>query len=95
MDCSNPPRDDTYMEGDPMPQVIYIDKVNRTCLVRVAPRKSVIAHIKTREMAEAIQLLDYVDLKWSPISKTWNVVMYYVNSEVTEEIHETYQAVLI
>ena len=91
----NSPNDTTYWEGDKLPQVIYIDKVNKTCLVRIAPKRSVVAHIKTREMTEAIQLLDYVDLKWSPISKTWNVVNYYVNQEVTEEIHETYQAVLI
>ena len=77
-----------------MPQVIYIDKINRTCLVRIAPKQSVVAHIKNKEMAEAIQLLDYVDLKWSHVTKQWNVVMYHVNSEATE-IHETYQAVLI
>ena len=78
-----------------MPQVIYLDKVNLTCLVRIAPKQSVIAHLKNKEMAEAIQLLDYVDLKWSHVTKQWNVVMYHVNSEVTEEIGETYQAVLI
>ena len=92
---TNPPNDTTYWEGDRLPQVIYIDKVNKTCLVRIAPKRSVVAHIKNKQMSEAIQLLDYVDLKWSPISKTWNVVRYYVNQEVTEEIHETYQAVLI
>ena len=92
---TNPPNDTGYIEGTPMPQVIYLDKVNLTCLVRISPKRSVVAHLKNKAMAEAIQLLDYVDLKWSHVTKQWNVVMYYVNSEVTEEIHETYQAVLI
>ena len=92
---TNPPVDDTYMEGDQLPQVIYIDKVNLTCLVRIEPNRSVVAHIKNREMAEAIQLLDHVELKWSHVTKQFQVVNYYVNREVTEEIAETYQAVLI
>ena len=90
----NPPNDNTPFE-DELPQVIYIDKVNLTCLVRIAPRESVVAHLKNRAMAEAIQLLDYVDLKWSHVTKQFQVVNYYVNREVTEEIAETYQAVLI
>ena len=93
MDCSNPPRDDTYMEGDKLPQVIYIDKVNRTCLVRVSPKKSVVAHMN-KNIAEGIQLLDHVELRWSHISKEFQVTQYYVNQEVYSSIHNSYQTTL-
>lgn len=91
---TNPPNDTTYFEGDPMPQVIYIDKVNRTCLVRVAPKRSIVCTM-SKNIAEGIQLLDHVEVKFSHVSKEFQVIRYYVNQEVTEEIGETYQAVLI
>ncbi len=94
MDCSNPPRDETPLEGTPMPQVIYLDKINLTCLVRIAPKRSIVCTM-SKNIAEGIQLLDYVDVKFNHVSKEFQVVNYYVNSEVYEEIHETYQAVLI
>ena len=90
----NSPNDDTYFEGDQLPQVIYVDKIRRTCLVRVEPKRSVVAHM-SKNIAEGIQLLDFVELKWSHVSKQFQVVNYYVNREVTEEIAKTYQAVLI
>ena len=90
----NSPNDETYWEGDELPKVIYIDKVQRTCLVRITPKQSVVAHM-SKNIAEGIQLLDHVELKWSHVSKQFQVVRYYVNTEVTEEIGETYQAVLI
>ena len=89
---TNPPRDETYFEGETLPQVIHIDKANRTCLVKVAPNKSVIAHL-TKEKAEAIQLLDYVEIKKSPVTGEINVIRYYVNQDVYNE--EYYQEVLI
>lgn len=78
---TNPPKTEEYWEGETLPQVIHIDKVNRTCLVKVAPGKSVIAHL-TKEKAEAIQLLDYVELKKSLVTGEINVIRYYVNTEV-------------
>ena len=91
---TNPPNDTGFIEGDRLPQVIYIDKVQRTCLVRVAPKRSIVCTM-SKNIAEGIQLLDHVDIRFSPISKEWQVKRYYVNREVTEKIGETYQAVLI
>ena len=91
---TNPPNDTGYIEGTPMPQVIYLDKVNLTCLVRVSPKRSIVCTM-SKNIAEGIQLLDYVEVKFSHVSKEFQVINYYVNSEVTEEIHDTYQAVLI
>ena len=88
----NSPNDDTYFEGDKLPQVIYIDKVNRTCLVKVSHDKSVIAHL-TKEKAEAIQLLDYVEIQKSPVTGEINVIRYYVNQDVYND--DYYQEVLI
>ena len=81
---TNPPKTEEYWEGETLPQVIHIDKVNRTCLVKVAPNKSVIAHL-TKEKAEAIQLLDYVEIKKSPVTGEINVIRYYVNTDVYNE----------
>ena len=84
MDCSNPPRDDNYIEGTPMPQVIHINKLNRTCLVKIAPGKSVIAHL-SKEMNEAIQLLDFVEIHEAVTPGEYNVTNYYVNTEIYNE----------
>ena len=78
---TNPPRDDTYFEGEKLPQVIHINKLERTCLVKVAPGKSVIAHL-SKEMNEAIQLLDFVTLKKSPVTGELNVIDYFVNEDI-------------
>lgn len=92
MDCSNPPMEDVYFEGSKLPQVIHINKTERTCLVRIAPNRSVIAHLP-KAINEAIQLLDYVELKPSVIPGQYNVVDYWVNSEVYND--EYYEEVLI
>ena len=89
----NSPNDDTYFEGDELPQVIYIDKVNRTCLVRINPKQSVVAHM-SKNITEGIQLLDHVELKWSHVTKQFQVVNYYVNQEVYSSIHNSYQSTL-
>ena len=81
MDCSNPPKDEEYFEGEKLPQVIHINKLNRTCLVKIAPGKSVIAHL-SKEMNEAIQLLDFVTLKKSPVTGELNVIDYFVNEDI-------------
>ena len=81
---TNPARDDTYIEGTPLPQVIHINKLEATCLVRIAPGKSVIAHL-TKEMNEAIQLLDYVEIKPSVTPGEYNVTNYYVNTDFYNE----------
>ena len=75
-----------------IPHIIHINKTERTCLVKIAPGKSVIAHL-TKEMNEAIQLLDYVKIEKSPVTGEYHVTDYYVNDEFYND--DYYQEVLV
>ena len=93
MNCTGYPReaDETYFEGEVLPHVIHINKVERTCLVKVKG-KSVVAHLP-KLINEAIQLLDFVKIKKSPVTGEYHVTDYYVNEDFYND--DYYQEVLV
>ena len=89
MDCSNPPIDNTPFEDDPW-IVIEINRKGKTCLIRKGKGKSYPCTL-TDWLVDSIMLHDYVDVKYSPVSREWIVTDYHVNMEVYGPIHNSYQ----
>ena len=71
-------------------QVIHINKNDKTCLIRKDQGRSYPCRLAPN-VIEGIQLLDYVTVKFNPVSREWTVVKYHINFPVSAAIHNSYQ----
>ena len=94
MDCSNPPRDETWTE-DLDWQIIHINKREKTCLIRKGDGEKQYGKsypcILADWLIEGILLMDFVTPKYDAVSREWIVTDYRINFPVYAAIHNSYQ----
>ena len=71
-------------------KVIHLNKKDKTCLIRKEHGRSYPCRLAPG-IVEGIQLLDYVTVKFNPVSREWTVVDYQINFPVAASIHNSYQ----
>ena len=71
-------------------KVIDINRKDKTCLIRKGKGRSYSCHLADW-LADSIMLMDYVTVKFNPVSRVWMVVDYHINMKVYGAIHNSYQ----
>ena len=84
------PNNPHYFEGDRLPVIINIQKQFKTGIVKTATGKKF--PVKLQDwLVDGIMLMDYVELKKSKVTGEWIVTNYFINNEVYNAIHNSYQ----
>ena len=84
------PNNPHYFEGDRLPVIINIQKKFKTGIVKTPTGKKF--PVKLQDwLIDGIMLMDYVELKKSKVTGEWIVTNYFINNEVYNAIHNSYQ----
>ena len=89
----NSPNDETYWEGSHLPTIVNIQRKIKKGLVKTSTGKTFPVTLQDW-LVDSIMLHDHVELKKSAVTGEWIVVNYFINHEVYDPIHNSYQTTL-
>ena len=84
------PDNSHYFEGTKMPVIINIQKQFKKGIVKTSTGKKFPVTLADW-LVDGIMLMDYVELKKSKVTGEWIVTNYFINNEVYNAIHNSYQ----
>ena len=83
------PNADHYIQGERLPMMINVQRRLKKGLVKTCTGKVFPVTLQDW-LADSIMTYDYVELKKSHVTGEWIVVNYWVNSDVAQEIEDSY-----